>query len=381
MKPLKTEHNLFCAMTSYKVRASLPGSKGKVRCEVGKVVTREEQYAIQNQLKLFIESSKGSMNAENFTESCKAYVESNGLIRKGTSCEHCDMLFTNSKSYMDHLIWCSDESFSSKKKQKPASGSGWSNGSDSGYASDFKFCVTGTIFIDVLFQNDLRRRFEDAIRDDVVNKCHENMLRTLSNPMNHELELDIENAIILELEKVIGFRQCRKMKGLFMAGEKKYAETDRALLDQENNQVMILVQAKRSFCDKGELKRMFNQHCADTVAHVQYDLRDSVDFQNMLSLKHMDFDKKYELPVLVSIASSWINIMYAPEGILGSTIRAISLGRFSETEMTPLIEIEKSGRKWFNVHSKEDLIHILFMMFWAMNRRNEVNINETPAEL
>ena len=68
---------IFLPMTSYKVRASLPGSKGKIRCEVGKVATREEQFAIhsQNKLKLYIKSNQDSMNAENFKESCKSYVE------------------------------------------------------------------------------------------------------------------------------------------------------------------------------------------------------------------------------------------------------------------------------------------------------------------
>jgi hypothetical protein len=364
-------------MTSYKVRASLPGSKGKIRCEVGKVATREEQFAIQNKLKLYIESNRDLMNAENFKDSCKSYVEENDLIRKGHSCEHCNKLFTISKSYMNHLIWCSGQSSSKKKKQKPASGSGWSKGSDSGYASDFKFFITGTVFMSLLFENDLRLRFQHAVPDEVVEKCYENLIRILSNPMNHELELDIENAIVLEFEKVIGFRQCRKMKRLFMGGKMKFPESDRALLDPESCQITALVQTKKTF-HRNELKSMFNQHCAHIVAHVQHNLQDVVDFENVASLKHMDFETTYEVPVLVSIASSWINIMYAPEGISGSTIKAISLGQYGETELTLFIEIEKRGRKWFNVHSTEDLKDILFMFFWAMERSSNVN-NETLA--
>lgn len=361
-------------MTSYKVRASLPGSKGEIRCEVGKVATREEQLDIQSKLKLYIESNKDSMNAENFKESCKSFVEENDLIRKGHSCEHCNKLFTISKSYMTHLIWCSGQSSSNskKKKQKPASGSGWSKGSESGYASDFKFCITGTVFMSLLFENDLRLRFQHAVPAEGVQKCHENLIRILANPMNHELELDIENAIVLEFEKVIGFCQCRKMKRLFMGGEMKFAESDRAFLDRESDRVAALVQTKKTF-DRNDLKSMFNQHCAHIVAHVQHNLRDVVDFETVASLKHMDFETRYEVPVLVSIASSWINIMYAPEGISGSTIKAISLGRYGETELTPFIEIEKCGRKWFNVHSEEDLKDILFMIFWAMERSSNVN--------
>ena len=329
--PTKRTVPAISTKREYKVRVSLPGSNGECRFCAGRVATREEQDYVQKQLNEFVDEQtrSGSMCRTNFKPLCKAFCEKNALVRKGFICEKCNTLFTKSCAFAKHRSWCTNEN--NKKRAKtlsPKSASYWAKSSKNGYASDFCFVVSGTTPVEHLFS-----AFDQAqsVTTEAITEAHAALNKKLLDPTHHQYEKKLQRCVVSTLSKLVGLDHCPQDNKLWFGGKMKNSETDVSLINETSEEIVGLFQAKRNFL-VADLAVMFNQHCADLVAYVQHQLEScgSIDFKDLDSIRTASFAASYPVPLLFSLASSYVQILYVPDGICGSTVKAVSLGEESQ---------------------------------------------------
>ena len=125
------------------------------------------------------------------------FCEKKSLIRKGGHiCSTCEVLFTKSDAFNKHSSWCTGES--SKKKAKaltPKSASYWAKSSNDGYASDFRFIISGSTTVEHILLA-YQQEEEELVAMEDIRKAQSSLSRRLWDPKYHQSKRKLQRYVV-----------------------------------------------------------------------------------------------------------------------------------------------------------------------------------------